>query len=172
MKICNFRNKIVISVILGVLILGCYVMMFLFSADNAGDSSAISSKITTVIMEIYDYFFGTDAVTQSAPSEGIGMADILEKVVRKIAHFTEFFLLGSLSYGLVYLWIESRKKCVLILFIQLLLSAGFDELHQSFVPGRYASVSDVMLDTLGGMTGVFILYLFLNRKRKIIKNEQ
>ena len=32
--------------------------------------------------------------------------------------------------------------------------AGLDEWHQAFVPGRAARVSDVGLDTIGGMVGL------------------
>ena len=172
MKTCNLGKKIIMSVVLGILILGCYVMMFRFSADNAGDSSAISSKITKVLMKIYDYFFASGPVDPNAPPTGFNMLEYLEKIVRKVAHFTEFFLLGSLSISLFSLWMNSGKKCMLIVFFQLVISAAFDEIHQFFVPGRYASVSDVILDTIGGMTGVICLYFWINRKRKVKKNER
>jgi hypothetical protein len=32
----------------------------------------------------------------------------------------------------------------------------FDEWHQSFVPGRYASATDVMLDIAGAMLGIWL----------------
>ena len=39
------------------------------------------------------------------------------------------------------------------------LYAASDEFHQSFVPGRTALCSDVLIDTAGGATAVFLLWL-------------
>lgn len=39
------------------------------------------------------------------------------------------------------------------------LSAAGDELHQYFVPGRYASFLDVLLDTWGGVCGMLFCIL-------------
>jgi VanZ family protein len=43
--------------------------------------------------------------------------------------------------------------------------AASDEFHQVFVPGRTALVTDVLIDTSGGLIGLTLLYL----ARKIFK---
>ena len=48
-------------------------------------------------------------------------------------------ILGSLLFGAFY--------------------AGTDELHQYFVPGRSAQVTDVVLDSFGVITGILIYLL-------------
>ena len=50
---------------------------------------------------------------------------------------------------------------VLIVFIL----ASSDELHQYFVPGRYASVWDVLLDTFGCIVCLFFVFLIFDRKK-------
>ena len=39
--------------------------------------------------------------------------------------------------------------------------ASTDEIHQAFVPGRGPLVTDVILDSMGVLTGIFIVMLVL-----------
>ena len=41
-----------------------------------------------------------------------------------------------------------------------------DEFHQTFIPGRFASIFDVMADTVGGIGAVLCWYLFIERNVK------
>ena len=73
-------------------------------------------------------------------------------LIRKLAHLTEYFVLGLLLFrafksdsGELKAW---RWACYSLLAI-VLLAAG-DEFHQSFVGTRTASIMDVGIDTLGG----------------------
>jgi hypothetical protein len=43
----------------------------------------------------------------------------------------------------------------------------FDEWHQSFVPGRYASLTDVLLDIVGAMLGIGLAVWIGSRARTI-----
>jgi hypothetical protein len=43
--------------------------------------------------------------------------------------------------------------------------AVIDEWHQRFVPGRYASVGDVLLDVIG-IAGAIVLWYLLSRRRR------
>ena len=63
---------------------------------------------------------------------------------------------------------KSRFKGYIMIVVQLFLSAGADELHQYFVPGRHASFWDVLLDVSGGIVGM-VLLLGLAQIRKICK---
>ena len=42
-----------------------------------------------------------------------------------------------------------------------MIYAMLDEIHQAFIPGRGALITDVMLDSLGVMTGIFICLLII-----------
>jgi VanZ family protein len=44
-----------------------------------------------------------------------------------------------------------------------LFYGALDELHQIFVPGRFADTLDWMADGLGTIAGVLIVYYLINR---------
>ena len=74
-------------------------------------------------------------------------------VLRKLAHFSEFALLGAL---LTWLFAMLQKKKYLPAVCGF-LAACADETIQRFVPDRGPSVVDVGIDTCGVLTGMFLL---------------
>lgn len=82
-------------------------------------------------------------------------------IVRKLAHFTEFFILGWLSYGALRR--NRRPAWQLGLALRAaLLAAAFslvDELHQAFVPSRTPSILDSAIDASGAATAQLVRYL-------------
>lgn len=150
----QLKKKKIITGIAVVLLIAVYVMIFSFSSDDADASSAVSVKVTKWLLKIYYKTFssgnGTAVVIPPA-------TDAAEAVVRKLAHFTEYMAVGLLSFGIAVLWIKSTVKGFLMVVIQLAVSAGLDEIHQYFVPGRYSSVKDVAIDTAGGIAGILII---------------
>ena len=77
-------------------------------------------------------------------------------ITRKIAHFTEYAILGLLAARAFW----SSKRWFLISAVLVVVYALIDEYHQSFVPSRTASVFDSFIDMLGGLTAL----IFLSRK--------
>lgn len=89
-------------------------------------------------------------------------------IVRKIAHFSEYFILYVLIYRVVCLYVKEKKARILtILFV--FIYASSDEIHQAFVPGREAAFRDVMIDTSGGVLG-FIVLSIINKVKNIRKS--
>lgn len=159
------KKKVIITVFAGIALLLVYMMIFSFSADTASESSVLSEGITNWFLELCNRFTGGG----QAEAESIQSAEdslLVEGVVRKMAHFGEYMLLGLLSFIIAVLWIEKMKVSVRIVAIQLVISASLDELHQYFVPGRYASVRDVMIDTAGGIAGILLIFLMKGLKKK------
>lgn len=77
---------------------------------------------------------------------------------RKLAHFSEYFILGMLIYSNISEY--SKKKYILVITIALCtLYATTDEVHQLFVEGRFCSFIDVLIDTAGASVGAFIIHL-------------
>lgn len=93
----------------------------------------------------------TDLLREIFHSDSISHA-----FVRKLAHFTEFFILGAELSGL--LWLERRRSVQSYLNIWFAgeLCALLDETVQIF-SGRGPSVADVWLDTAGATCGIFLL---------------
>ena len=82
----------------------------------------------------------------------------VHELIRAFAHIFEFFLLGlllSLAINRLHLRISGFKKGVLI-FVLLCLFAAGDEVRQSLVALRHASLVDVGLDLFGGVMGMVI----------------
>ncbi len=79
-------------------------------------------------------------------------------VVRKAAHFSEYFIL----YLLIYNVVRDRYKGLKALCVSLLgvfIYACSDEIHQLFVPGRAGRITDVLIDTAGGALAMGAAYL-------------
>ncbi len=93
-----------------------------------------------------------------------------EHPLRKLAHFSEYACMGILIFSIVYQWVMGKKK-YLIATLWVFLSAAVDEWHQSFVPGRYASIKDVLLDTCGGICGIVLLTLIIKGRKKSRENQ-
>ncbi len=82
-------------------------------------------------------------------------------VVRKCAHFTEFFVLGCLTY-----WALRRGRSpgwrtswmLQALGLAVLYSLA-DEAHQAFVPNRTSSFLDSGVDSLGAALSQTFIYL-------------
>ena len=82
-------------------------------------------------------------------------------VIRKTAHFAEFFVLGSLAYwalrrGRPPGWRVSWMLQALGLAV---LYSLLDEAHQAFVPKRTASLFDSGVDSLGAAVSQTLIYL-------------
>ena len=84
------------------------------------------------------------------------LTEWFEHPLRKLAHFSEYACMGILLYVLWSQWIRRGRRLYLLIGAWLFVSAALDEFHQFFVPGRYCSLKDVLLDTCGGITGMFV----------------
>lgn len=125
-----------------------------FSAQNAAESSALSGGITAKILPW---------VQSAFPDVTAGG---LHHVLRKLAHFTVYFVLGcSLTCNFS---VQDRVPSVLCAIAAGGLFAASDEFHQLFSEGRSGSVQDVILDTCGVAVGSIILWNLngMLRKRK------
>ena len=82
--------------------------------------------------------------------------------VRKLAHFTEYFVLGA--EWKLYSRIAEKKR----IWLCGLLTAVIDECLQFFSPGRAPAVKDVLIDTAGFLCGCLLIWAVftLCRKRK------
>ncbi len=81
----------------------------------------------------------------------------LHRFIRKAAHLYNFAVIGMLVFCSWYCICRDRKKLVLWSLMGL-LTAIFDEVHQSFIPGRSARVGDVLIDFSGTLVGICFLY--------------
>jgi VanZ family protein len=87
---------------------------------------------------------------------------LLHHLIRKSAHFVEYFILSLLVLrGIRAGRKENHLGWAIVAICVVAGYAALDEFHQSFVPGRTAAVADVLLDTAGGMAAQLVAALFL-----------
>ena len=88
-----------------------------------------------------------------------GGADILHRLIRKGAHFTEFACLGLLLTWLFGMMGEKKGHlfCMPLLFG--MMAACMDETIQVFTPDRGPSPIDIWIDTCGVAAGITILLI-------------
>jgi len=76
----------------------------------------------------------------------------------KIVHFVEYFFFGAL----ICRWFSAMgliRKRGMALILTIMIGTGYalsDEWHQAFVPGRDASLWDVLFDSVGAAAGAAI----------------
>lgn len=150
------RKKIIfsISVIFAVI---CMIVIFRFSSQNCADTNSVSygvtSKLASIIFSEYDQL--------NAENQNL-LTEQLNHFVRKMAHFSLYFILGfmtSLSVFLaVHKYIKSFAAGVTVCFIY----GSLDEIHQIYVPGRTPLVRDVIIDTAGGVCGILFFFMMIS----------
>jgi len=87
------------------------------------------------------------------------VASDTEQVISNLAHIPVYA-------GVTFFWLKSfvgsHKFTTYLIIVGVLLFSISDEIHQSFIPGRTASIQDFGLDLVGILLG--ILALNLSRK--------
>jgi len=88
--------------------------------------------------------------------------EAIHHVIRKCGHLTEYAILAILLWRAIrkpirhdprpWTWREAAIAALIVF-----LYASTDEFHQIFVPTRTALVSDVFIDTAGGIVGIIAL---------------
>lgn len=159
-------KKKIYTVVSLVMLVILYAAMFGFSAQTGEESGGLSHLVSKRLVELADFFSTKDWTEPEIYSR----ADMIELFVRKTAHFSEYALLGYLEYGLAVLWFKPGGKRIFLPAVVVLLSGALDEFHQLFVPGRYASFWDILIDTAGGLTGMllfWIIYQIALRRKKV-----
>lgn len=158
------------------------VLIYWFSDQPDTVSSEQSMRIGKLICSIL--VGGYDTLSEVTRNQ---YAELIDHFVRKSAHFCEYAVLGMLTWGsfcsvrAVFgekgrrcsetcseaesgsrsLW--AYRKIELFAWVWCICYAATDEFHQLFVPGRYGMVRDVILDSLGALTGITVCILVSRR---------
>jgi len=126
------------------------VFIFIHSAMPADMSDQESSFFAEVVVRV----FGLDMDTASF-------------IVRKIAHFTEYLILGFciMFFADSFRMPEGSRRGEYFLrrgipaWVCGIVYAVTDEIHQRFVPGRSCEFRDVCIDAAGVLAGIGIWIL-------------
>ena len=132
--------------ILTALLAAMYGFIFYMSSQDAVASGESSGRVTVLVERLLG---------------GVQGMGLLEHLVRKAAHMAEFGLLCLLWYAALKeaFPLLGERRWLTLPLMPALLSAGLDELHQMFVPGRSAQLSDVVIDMGGACLAVLLIAL-------------
>ena len=95
-----------------------------------------------------------------------------EKIIRKLAHFSIYTVVGLLMMSLMSTYKLKQNKRIWTSFMVGVLYASSDEIHQYFVPERSARVFDVMIDSAGVCLGICIVIFVLWIARKVMERKK
>lgn len=146
------KKKIAITVPAAILLLALYILIFGFSAQDAETSGSLSQMISEKCVKFFNNLSGGHWTEDFMRN----LSEYFEHPLRKLAHFSEYTCMGILLYVLWSQWIRRGRKLYLLIILWVFCSAATDEFHQLFVPGRYGSFADVLLDTCGGAFGMML----------------
>ena len=158
---------VIILIILALLwILGIYKLSSMNTSNSNGKSSGIIGVFIEDTLEVTNKY----GITNSHPDdEKLEKASVLLNApLRKVVHASVYFVLACVIIFVTnYLFYNKRYLLsAIITVVLIILLAGFDEFHQTFVDGRTGSIKDVLIDTVGGMVGVIFYgsYYYVYKK--------
>src|SRR5574344_1718614 len=128
-----------------ILVIIWMIVIFMFSNQSANVSTGQSNVIVNALMNLF------------------GNIPNLSFIVRKCAHFTEYLILGLLVYNMIRCTEFKLKDMLLISILICSMYATSDEIHQLFIDGRSCQVFDVLIDTMGSLSGIIIYKLSKER---------
>ncbi len=151
------------------LILWCMVI-FWFSQQDGDASAQLSDGLTMQVLR--RILPGISDLSVAAQAEVLGL---FTYIVRKVAHFTEYAILGMLAWFAFRPWVVSVKRTAFLAWIFAVVYACTDEFHQMFRGGRTPQFMDIGIDSLGALFGIAlivvvrIVYLYSREKEGIQK---
>lgn len=150
------------NIIFCLLLILWMAFIFLMSMQPAEQSSQLSGGIVSKLIAALFHNFDSLSLQQQ-----VDMTNTITFIVRKLAHFSEYFILGVLAY--LAIPISKSNVRYITAFVICVLYAVGDEIHQYFVPGRACRMLDVCIDTMGILVALLVIFVLLNvsKRRKL-----
>lgn len=150
--------------------------IFLFSAQNREQSTAVSDEVTDTVIKINhpDY-------ESLSPERKLSISYHTKIDMRTYAHMSIYCALCFLLTAFLFSLKINKYLAEGIGLVATVLFAISDEWHQSFVPGRNAAWADVLKDTHGALIGfalciivssVFYFVKSIKKRRGISRAER
>ena len=153
----------ILRIILILLLLCTFFIIFGFSSQDGETSGGLSRNITNKILQLSSKYNNLEQ------EEKDQVSDRTEKIIRKIAHFSIYTLVGLLLMGLLSTYkIKENWRIMLSVFLGMIYAIS-DEIHQGFTPGRLPRIADVYIDTLGVILGILLILLFIKIYERILQ---
>lgn len=158
-------KKLNMKQVIGLLLIIIWmIVVFLFSNQQGNASSVTSNKVTKEIIEIMP------STKNLEENKKIEIVKKVNPIMRKIAHYSIYLVGGILIIFFISTIVKSEGRGVLYSTLIGLIYAITDEIHQMFMDGRTAKVTDVYIDTLGVITGI-VIYITIKKIIYCIKSK-
>lgn len=156
----KIQTKQIISLILVIIWM---IVVFIYSSQNGDESKNTSRKTAGKIID------GIEIKSELSQEHKEKLVDRLDPLIRKFAHYT-IYLMGGILIINFFNTLKMKLNRMLLYSIAFgLIYASSDEIHQFFVFGRSAQITDVLIDTLGVATGAVIFITAQEISKKIKK---
>lgn len=133
-----------------------FISIFNFSNQDGQASSGLSKKVARKIVDVFPYTKNLSEKTKNK------IVEKTQPIIRKGAHLSIYTLVGIFIMSFISTYKIHLKYKFLISILVGLVYASSDEIHQSFIPGRTASIIDVGIDTLGVTLGIILVLIIIS----------
>ncbi len=159
------KSPITLRIVSATLLIGWMGLIFYLSHQNATESADLSGGLIECAVKLFFPNATSSFITQ--------IITAVEFLVRKLAHFCIYGVLGILSFLtlVTYKTMPFVLRCFLSFLICGIYSLS-DEYHQTFIAGRSGELRDVLIDCGGALTGIIFsaliygLAILIKKKRE------
>ncbi len=145
------RIRLALKILLPVLC-GLWLVFIFTNSLRTGEESTVQSNAVVEAVQTVAKWVAPQSQIANATGEDYAK---LHGIVRTLAHFAEFAVLGALAAWCYCAYTLQIRHCYIPVLGTLLIPL-IDELLQKFTAGRAASLFDILVDSLGGLTGLFL----------------
>lgn len=114
------------------------IIIFMFSSQTGSESQYVSDALINK----------TVCINNSCNF------DLVSFLIRKLAHFTLYFILGIL----VFINTKRSKEDIINSILFCIIYAFTDEMHQMFISNRSGELRDILIDSIGSYLGILLNY--------------
>ncbi len=150
------RGKKISTALLLLAILAALAFIWGNSLDFAVESAAKSGRVGELLRPLLEL---------------VGQGGVTDHLIRKLAHFTEYAVLGALLLLLTAVGFCVRLQTVVNCLFFLMAAALTDETIQIFT-GRGPQIQDVWLDFAGGFTGLLVVLALRALLRGVLRSRR
>ena len=133
-----------------------FISIFNFSNQDGKASSGLSRKVARKIVDVFPYTKNLSEKTKNK------IVEKTQPIIRKGANLSIYTLVGIFIMSFISTYKIHLKYKFLISILVGLVYASSDEIHQSFIPGRTASIIDVGIDTVGVFLGIILVLIIIS----------
>ena len=156
------KNLIFKRVLFLIMLVIAFYVIFNFSAQDGETSGSLSRKVTEFIVEILSKIKIINFELK------LQYIELLHPIIRKLAHFSIYTFVGFSIMGFMCTFdTRTITKSGVSFFVGVTYAIS-DEVHQYFIPERGPSIIDVGIDSLGVLTGIFLLVILIIFNEKIV----